>query len=576
MLIASALAILLTWAVVAIVLIGVGSLVLRRFDTDYPLVDAFWLGLAASVVLLEIWSLLWPVNSNITILVCCLGAVGLIENRTLVFPRFKTALQSGRWSFSLSFALVLLLAIRASGPSDYYDTGLYGAPMIRWISTYPVVPGLANVHGRFGFNSSVFLCIAALNQGVWKGLGFHLFTGFLMAAIWFILLPACSRLILGTSRSSADWFHSILVIPIGFWTARAPIVGTQTDEPATIASWVAVGILLEQLYRKDYENDRGSGPARLVVATSLFALAVTFKESTIVFALLAWCLAFFGIWSKDRPTKKRNLYVVGALALSAAVVLPWCARGIILSGYPYFPSTAMDLPADWKTPAAVANWYAAGVRSWGRIPEAAIEATRGLAWLRPWWNQAIRDRTSFQTPLLISLASLMVLAGFTFRKKTCIVHAWLWLLAPSLAGAVFWFIVSPALRFAQFAIWTIAGTLGTWAIVCLASGPRRSHDRILLASLSVLLLWCLVSFGWKPPYARLIATRPLAPLPEPRVIARKTLSGLTVYVPAHGNQCWDAPLPCTPYFDETLRLRNPLSMRFGFTSKSQGNQLPKI
>lgn len=53
MLLASAFAILLTWAVLALVLIGLGSLVLCRLDTDFLLLDAFWLGLAVSVALLE-------------------------------------------------------------------------------------------------------------------------------------------------------------------------------------------------------------------------------------------------------------------------------------------------------------------------------------------------------------------------------------------------------------------------------------------------------------------------------------------------------------------------------------------
>jgi hypothetical protein len=474
-------------------------------------------------------------------------------------------------------AIAFFLALRASGPCDYYDTGLYGAPAIRWIQTHPAVPGLANIHGRFGFNSSVFLFIAALSQGVWKGLGFHLFTGFVFCAIWFTLLPACSRLVRRTSTSPADWFHCILAIPIGFWIARAPIVGTQTDEPATIACLVAAGILLEEFHRKDAESDRGLGRARLVVAASLFALAVTFKESTILFAFLSWCFAVGRIWSKDRPSGKRNLSIAAALTPSAFIVLPWLVRGIILSSYPFFPATTMGLSVDWKTPAAVADWYAVLANSWGRMPDVAIESTRGFAWLRPWLHGAIRNRAAFQAPLLISLASLGLLAGLWFRKRTCPVHSSLWLLAPSLAGIVFWFIAAPALRFVQFTIWTLAGTVGTWAIVSLTSGHSRvALDRIFLAGLSVLLLWCLISFGWKPAYERLLASQPLAPLPQPSVVARQTLSGLTVYVPAEGNQCWDAPLPCTPYFDETLRLRNSSSMRFGFTSKSRGEQLPKF
>jgi hypothetical protein len=410
-------------------------------------------------------------------------------------------------------------------------------------------------------------------------LGFHLFTGFLIAAIWFTLLPACLRLLRGTSASPADWFYAILAVPLGFWTARSSIVGTQTDEPAAIVSFVAAGMLFKELHRlreNDQESHLGSRPVRLIVAASLFALAVAFKQSTIVFAVLAWCLAFGRLCLGSRLESKRRLYMVAAVALSAFVVLPWCARGVILSGYPLFPATMLAFPVDWKVPLPVAHWYVGAVRSFARMPDVDVADTRGLAWLRPWLHVAIHDRSSFQAPALISLGGLAVVLGLRLRKKSCALRPWLWLLIPSLVASVFWLVAAPAFRFGQFAIWTTAGTLGTWGIVSLTSGPRWAElSRIVLAGLAVLLIWCLISFGWKPPYERLLASPGIEPLPKTSTVARQTLSGLTVYVPAAANQCWDAPLPCTNYFDETLRLRNPQSLRYGFTSQSLADNLPR-
>jgi len=42
-----------------------------------------------------------------------------------------------------------------------------------------------------------------------------------------------------------------------------------------------------------------------------------------------------------------------------------------------------------------------------------------------------------------------------------------------------------------------------------------------------------------------------------------TGSGLTIYTPAQGDECWDAPLPCTPYFRPQLKLRGK-SLSEGF------------
>jgi hypothetical protein len=247
-----------------------------------------------------------------------------------------------------------------------------------------------------------------------------------------------------------------------------------------------------------------------------------------------------------------------------------------MSGYPLFPATTLAFPVDWKVPVPVANWYFGGLRSFARMPDVDVADTRGLAWLRPWLHIAIHDRNSSQVPALISLGGLAIVLGLRLRKKVRPVYPWLWLLVPSLVATVFWFVAAPAFRFGQFAIWTTAGTLGTWGIVSLTSGPRRAElSRIVLAGLAALLIWCLISFGWKPPYQRLLASSGLVPLPKASIVARQTLSGLTVYVPAAGNQCWDAPLPCTSYFDETLHLRNPQSLRYGFTSQSHADNLPR-
>jgi hypothetical protein len=151
------------------------------------------------------------------------------------------------------------------------------------------------------------------------------------------------------------------------------------------------------------------------------------------------------------------------------------------------------------------------------------------------------------------------------------------LLFPGLAGILFWFAASPDPRFAQFAIWTTAATLGAWGIESLdfqrALSHKRPHSRLALAALFLSLIWCLISFGWKEPIQALHGVQQPPPLPKPALTVRHTLSGLAVYVPAQGNQCWDAPLPCTPYFDESLRLRNPSSLRWGFTSEARAAEL---
>jgi hypothetical protein len=569
MLMLSMLEVFVSWVVVATTLIGIGSLLLSRLTKNFFSTDAFWMGLAVSVAVLEIWNLVFPVTFSITLFLFCVGIPGLVLNRSSLRNGLSAVSQGPRWLLVIGLAFALLLALRSCGPFEYYDTGLYGAPAVRWIQAYPAVPGLGNLHGRFGFNSSVFLCIAALGQGPWKDLGFHLFTGFMLSAMWATLLPACARVVRRVATSPADWFYTILALPAFFWTTRSRIVGTQTDEPATVVCLIATGILFEHFCQEDGGDPRKTHTSRLVLATTLFSLAVAFKVSTVVFAMLAWCLAFREIWLLGRSARQRTKYFFTAIALSTLILLPWCTRGIILSGYPFYPATVFAFPVAWKIPLSAARWYALGVRSWGRMPDTPFRDTQGLHWLGDWLNHSLRNRPSFQVPLAISLAGLVVALTARFRGRPHPAFPWLSLLFPSIVGIIFWFAASPDLRFSQFAIWTTAATLGAWGIVSLDLYLHRSKRNLALAALILSLIWCLISFGWKEPLLALRGVQQPPPLPKPALILRHTLSGLAVYVPADGEKCWDAPLPCTPYFDESLRLRDASSLRWGFTSEGR-------
>ena len=70
----------------------------------------------------------------------------------------------------------------------------------------------------------------------------------------------------------------------------------------------------------------------------------------------------------------------------------------------------------------------------------------------------------FQVPAAISLAGLAAALAHRFRGKARPACPWLSLLVPSIVGIIFWMVASPDFRFAQFAIWTTAATLGAWGI----------------------------------------------------------------------------------------------------------------
>jgi hypothetical protein len=576
-----ALSILLTWVVCAVVAIGIGSFLFGQFGKECALTDAFWTGMTTVVAILEVYHLIRPIDLGATTVLACLGILGLFQNRHSLLAACRKIRSIGLGT-SLSYAaLIVMLALRSAGPCEHYDTGLYGASAVRWATTYPVVPGLANLQGRLGFNSSVFLCIATLEQGVWHDLAHHLFVGLIVAGLLAYLVPAYFRLFRGTSISSADWFMSILLIPAVFWTAEAQIVGSMTDVPAAAACFAAVALLLRSLHSDSSARDNASGPVsiqqlNLVVAMSLFALAIVFKLSTAAMAGLGWIIAFLQLSTFTAKSAKRKQLVTAALLLSAAILLPWIARGLVLSGYPLFPKAWLGIPVDWQVPRETANWESAAIQSWARMPHARFSETQGFRWIGSWVRGNLRNREGIEAPFLLAMAGgLAGIVAFA-RRKTRGTWQGLWLLVPSLVGCLFWFSQAPDPRFGEAAIWTTAATLGTLGAVSFLQDTQLKWRRFTLLSLAAISVWCLSPRAlWRLSGQPLLEVHGFLRLPVARIVSSETLSGLVVYRPAEGDQCWDAQLLCTPSFNNTLRLRQPGNMRSGFVSNAR-SEMPDL
>jgi hypothetical protein len=573
--------ILLTWLLCAAVCIGAGSLLLRALFSSFhgfSLTDSFWMGIAVITATLQLYHFFRPIDLGTVYLLMGLGLGGWIRNRASLL-RFSGSSKFRLRTDNLRLSTLLLLSVAAAiiafrciALGEHYDTGLYGAQAIRWFVTYPLAPGLGNLLGQLGFNSSVFLWFAALDQGPWRGLAHHLFDGFLVAALFACIIPAALRILRRESPSPIDWFWTLLFVPGTIWATTSKIVGTNTDLPTGVVCLVAAAMLFRALGGEFRELGAGIGDSssmHLVMAMGLFSLAVTFKISSVVFGLVGWTLAVVKLWRlrRNAPSGKRQL--LWGVILSGAIVLPWIGRGIVLTGYPFFPDTALAIPVDWRVPALEAQSQADFARSFARVPELTYEYAHGWNWLRPWFRELVREREGFWIPLFFALAGC---AAGIFRIARGNEHSlprWLWLLGPALGGLVFWFLEAPAMRFGEPLMWTAGATLGTFAALHFLD--RRGRIRLALGGLLLLTAWAAhPRLFWSSYFRPSVGVRTFLRLPEARLRVHKTASGLTVYVPVEANQCWDAPLPCSYYFHDGLRLRDPENLEGGFASESSG------
>jgi hypothetical protein len=576
------LTILCVWLVCAVVCVGIGGLMLRvmsgggkglqptvhsgqwekekgekrRSNAEalerFSFTDAFWMGLAGCVAVLEVWHFARAVDWAAAAMLAGLGACGLAASR----GRWR----AGGWRWAegaMVCAAAGIVALRSAAPCEHYDTGLYGAQAVRWFTTFRLVPGLGNVIGQMGFNSSVFLCVGALEQGALRGVGHHLFVGMLVAAVLGMSVRAGMRVWRGEGEiSAAEWFLTLLFVPGAIAGAMGKLSGTNTDLPTMMVALVAAWMLVRGL---ESEDERGRAVA-LAGAMILFAVAVTFKISSVVFALGGWMVALVALWRSVREFARGRRMLLAAVALSAAIVAPWIARGLVLTGYPFFPSSAMGMAADWKVPAAAARVQLEFAQSFARVPVIPLADTSGWRWLRPWLRELVREREGFLIPAFFMLAGALVAI---FKGKGSALPRWLWVAPAAFAGLVFWFFGAPAMRFVEPMMWTAGAGLGAFAAVRLLEGAMAR--RLMIFALVVMTGWAAhPRLLWGSYFRPSLGVRTLVRLPEAKVELRRTASGLGVDVPVETNQCWDAALPCSPYLDPTLRLRRAGEMQAGF------------
>lgn len=570
--------ILVMWSVAGTAFFGLGALLRRlfglRIDTAEESLRVPWLGWGLSIVLLQLWHLWLPVNGIALSILAALGVLGLLWSA----PDLWRVLCS-RLRVNLVFALLLAtvavwLAYHGAQQADNYDSGLYQLSSVRWANTYPIVPGLANLHGRFGFNNSYFLYVAMLDCGWFAHRSHQLGGGLLLFfALGRGLLGAYHVLSPRGSRRAYHLMDFLLLVPI----IRLPMFGYQfasnpsADHGVYMLGFVVGSELLRLLERcsepqmdaNGRECVRSVGDMRFALVSIAFlsAVGITAKLSFVIFAVAACLLALVVVW------RTRGMAAIGwktVLWAAAAVVLtvvPWMSRGVILSGYPAYPSAVAGCPVEWRVDEAVTRHDAAIVRSWARKQNVPPEDVLGnWSWLWLWINGVVRLR-KFEVVVPLALAFvltplLVLLRGIRgTSEKVRPPLVWLFPVVPLVVLAA-WFFLVPEPRFAGMAFWL----LGAGALAL----SLKRFDRELAA---IVALTCmLIFFGQTLNILEFVHVheRDLGPARVGETEIKVTDSGLEINVPVNDNRAWDAPLPWTPDFNPKLQLRDPGNLGRGF------------
>jgi hypothetical protein len=538
--------------------------VLEHFDITpsvwRPSLD--WLcvwGFVGLVAVLQIAHLFVPINGvfQAILSIFCL-IIALFSYKSFIkaynLEESRQSFTSSKFIIHHSSFIIILFVfalLESVGPSKINDTFLYHHGAIRWINDYPIVKGLANLHNRYGFNSTMFLT-SAFFSGRWLT-GSDLMP---TVNIFFFLL----MLLRGSSEIQRAWkkeqfylvFFHLAFIFIVFFQLKAFLSGVSPDFISAVLVYFLITAFLKM-------NDKGQQKLNFVHLVFLVFLLPTLKLSQATCATALIFIGFYYPWHKD---KRAWVLVFGA---GFALIVPWLYRTVLLTGYPLFPSTTFDFFAvDWKVPATSpsdstfvshsAYSAKAFVQSWARIPEGHFSKTLAMPyaqWLPIW----IRNQ-SFFTNALIGLAFVSPLSmGFLFYlKKVDKLTLLLWI--SLFFNVIFWFFSAPDFRFA-------AASIVLCSLFCLqpffVSLSKNVSQKLIVATATAFFLYlfyvALIKKSTRITPSELSETL-ICPTKYPQpVLIKKSANGCIYYVPDVDNTCGDSPLPCSPYQNERLILR---------------------
>lgn len=537
------------WLLAIAALVGLGLPLRRRLGvaghrlSADGLFDAFWLGFAVALALLQVAHLALPVDGRATLLLLILGAAGWWSARREVGVTLR-----GFERREILVAALLLLAVAAVSlrPLSYYDTGLYHLTTLEWIKQFPAVPGLANLHGRLAYNSAFLLFAALFELGPWVDRSHHLANGLLLC----VLLGQALRL---ASRPGSRRLGLVAALLLGPITARllgGSVSSLSTDLAAFALALILTWHLLRILDDGRLEDGTPRGDGDLLALALLAAALGAIKLSLAIFGLLTLLVALVAWIRREHPAPGRLGRVLGGLSVAGGLVaLPWTATSVVLSGYAVFPGGLLPFDVDWRVPRPLvvdeANWIYSRARQmtahWGEI-------LGTWDWLGRWLHEL---PPAVVGPLVV-LGPALVLSLFLRRGRPRGLVAAI----PAFVALVWWFLSVPNPRFA-------AAPFAVLAAVVLASAlggasPRTRHLAIVLA-FAVLAGPALLH-----PFTEDANDEPRCEFRVPASSPRTTLSGDLVHVPDQALQTWKLPLPSTPYFKPGLQWRDPAALGAGF------------
>jgi hypothetical protein len=578
-----------------------GVFITKTLKIPSNFVEKLLIGLVVSNTLTTCISLFFPINIIIASTFVVLGLFLLMYIREEI-KIYALSISTNTYTllFSLSFILIaFLLSIR--NPSNY-DTGLYHLQSIKWIEQFSVVPGLANLHGRFGFNPNIFTFFALTSfKDLFKQEIFSVnFTLFSIVAFYFIKrIYSLFKQQEVSNLFFVFFFIFLIIIRLSNLSSPSP------DFSSTVIALFVFARMIDLTYQKGNLELKNYFP---ILILSIYL--VTIKLAAIPILLL-----FVFVFVKYKSELRKSIWLIPILCI---IVAPWLARNIITTGWLVYPFPSLDLFSfDWKVPLENVIREKESVTGWARSPGKGYREVLEMDfvdWIPIWWQKRMGSVHGVIFVLSIVLP-LIIFIGQILKKLTVDLFTNAVIIS-SFLGVVFWFLLAPNWRFGEYFILVAAMSpllalksskrptltpkfLFTVILICLLAYytlenaffgillmfPLLFFKRYINSSNKPKIIFGLLlslTFGnyvfrnyssiknvaYKVLYSNAIITPTRIRVPSDVDFKTYNISGFDIYVPTNGDRCFDQDIPCTPHPKSTLVLReNTLKAGFKHINK---------
>jgi hypothetical protein len=547
-------------------LASVWNKVVKRV-TPFSFFDIFWLGLCVTGALLSIISLFFPINIyvllvfiGISVVYCIIRRKNILSHYSKVYQEF---LKLSKWDKIASMAclgvIILFSLVIPYNIPTLHDIGLYHLQSLMWLEEYSVVPGLGNLHGRLAFNSNSLLLSTLFSYHPDSYPVFFALPGLCLFVFSSWLIVKIRRL---KSNISAIVLYTLLFIFIFIF--RHAIPTTSTDLLAGIfVLYIILGVALRD------DTDR-----KMFVLCIMSVFCITLKLSTAPILLAA----LVGIIYFIRQKNLKPIYF--SVLIGAIIVIPWCIRFVILSGYLIYPFPAIDLfDVDWKMPEAMVVAEKNAAYAWARIQNVSPDVVLAMPfyeWIPRWIPYQSLLTLGLFLLAFVSPVIILIRKKFFLKKKRFFV-AW----AVAFCGMLFGFIAAPDIRFslgfvlgAAFIPFILTSFILNVAVNFFYRGVKYIRVAVIILGGVLLLGLSLRQFvhyegiSANALYTFFVKAQSIDNIDTGKEIKynEHRVDGIIIYYPDKGDQCFDQPLPCTPYPNNRLEMRGG-SLQNGFRIK---------